>query len=57
MKRILVPIDFSDVTPVVIDMACQLAKGLNAEIHLVHVKEPQRDRSVGRSRVRFAWNA
>jgi nucleotide-binding universal stress UspA family protein len=39
MKRILVPIDFSDVTPAVIDMACQLAKGLDAEIHLVHVKE------------------
>lgn len=39
MKRILVPIDFSDATPGVIDLACQLAKGLNAEIHLVHVKE------------------
>lgn len=39
MKRILVPIDFSDVTPPVIDLARQLAKGLNAEIHLVHVKE------------------
>ena len=39
MKRILVPIDFSDATPPVIDLARQLAKGLNAEIHLVHVKE------------------
>src|SRR6266699_2231363 len=39
MKRILVPIDFSDVTPRVIAQACQLAKGLDAEIHLVHVKE------------------
>jgi len=39
MKRILVPIDFSDATPAVIDLACQLAKGLEAEIHLVHVKE------------------
>jgi nucleotide-binding universal stress UspA family protein len=39
MKRILVPIDFSDATPPVIDLARQLAKGLDAQIHLVHVKE------------------
>ena len=39
MKRILVPIDFSDVTSRVIDLARQLAKALDAEIHLVHVKE------------------
>jgi len=39
MKRILVPVDFSDVTPPVIDMARQLAKAFDAEIHLVHVKE------------------
>ena len=39
MKRILVPIDFSDATPRVIALARQLAKALNAEIHLVHVKE------------------
>ena len=39
MKRILVPIDFSDVTPPVIDLARQLAKALGAEIHLIHVKE------------------
>jgi len=39
MKRILVPIDFSDVTSVVIDLARQLAKALDAEIHLVHVRE------------------
>src|SRR2546430_1817961 len=39
MKRILVPIDFSDATPRVIDLARQLAKGLDAGIHLVHVKE------------------
>src|SRR5204862_8025810 len=39
MKRILVPIDFSDVTPLVIDLARQLAKSLGAEIHLVHVRE------------------
>ena len=39
MKRILVPIDFSDATPPVIDLARQLAKGLDAEIHLIHVRE------------------
>ncbi len=39
MKRILVPIDFSDATPRVIDLAQQLAKALDAEIHLIHVKE------------------
>jgi nucleotide-binding universal stress UspA family protein len=39
MKRILVAIDFSDVTPPVIDVAGQLAKAFDAEIHLVHVKE------------------
>jgi nucleotide-binding universal stress UspA family protein len=38
MKCILVPFDFSDVTPPVIDLARQLAKALDAEIHLVHVK-------------------
>jgi nucleotide-binding universal stress UspA family protein len=39
MKRILVPIDFSDVTQPVIDLARQLAKAFGAEIHLIHVKE------------------
>src|SRR5438132_8985706 len=39
MKRILVPIDFSDLTPSVINLARQLAKALDAEIHLVHVRE------------------
>jgi nucleotide-binding universal stress UspA family protein len=39
MKCILVPIDFSDVTPPVIDLARQLAKALGAEIHLIHVKQ------------------
>jgi nucleotide-binding universal stress UspA family protein len=39
MKCILVPIDFSDVTPPVIDLARQLAKAFEAEIHLLHVKE------------------
>jgi nucleotide-binding universal stress UspA family protein len=39
MKRILVPIDFSGATPRVIALARQLAKALDAEIHLVHVKQ------------------
>ncbi len=39
MKCILVPIDFSDVTPPVLGLARQLAKALGAEIHLIHVKE------------------
>src|SRR5205823_11687819 len=39
MERSLDPIDVSDATPRVIDQACQLATGLEAEIHLVHVKE------------------
>src|SRR5216117_3087687 len=39
MKRLLVPIDFSDATPRVIDLAQQLAKALDAEIHLLHVRE------------------
>lgn len=39
MKCILVAIDFSDATPTIIDVGQQLAKALNAEIHLVHVKE------------------
>jgi nucleotide-binding universal stress UspA family protein len=39
MKCLLVPIDFSDATPCVIDLARQLAKALDAEIHLIHVKE------------------
>jgi len=39
MKCILVPIDFSDATRRVIDLARQLAKALGAEVHLLHVKE------------------
>jgi nucleotide-binding universal stress UspA family protein len=39
MKRILVPIDFSDVTPRVIGVAQQLATAPDAEIHLTHVRE------------------
>jgi nucleotide-binding universal stress UspA family protein len=39
MKCILVPIDLSDITARVIDLARQFAKALDAEIHLVHVRE------------------
>jgi Universal stress protein UspA and related nucleotide-binding proteins len=39
MQRMLVPIDFSDATLDVIDVARQLANGPDAEIDLVHVKE------------------
>jgi nucleotide-binding universal stress UspA family protein len=39
MKRILVPIDFSDVTAPAIDLAREQAKAFHAEIYLVHVKE------------------
>jgi nucleotide-binding universal stress UspA family protein len=39
MKRILVPIDFSTATPRLLEAAGQLAKSLDAEIHLIHVTE------------------
>lgn len=39
MRNILVPIDFSAVTPAVLNLARTLAKSLGGEIHLVHVKE------------------
>jgi nucleotide-binding universal stress UspA family protein len=39
MKSILVPIDYSNATHAVVDFVRALAKALNAEIHLVHVKE------------------
>lgn len=39
MKSILVPIDFSDATPRVLDQAKQVAQAFRAEIHLVQVNE------------------
>jgi nucleotide-binding universal stress UspA family protein len=39
MKRILVPIDCSNATPGVVDLARQVATAFGAEIDLVHVKE------------------
>jgi nucleotide-binding universal stress UspA family protein len=39
MKRILVPIDCSDATPRVVDLAREVAMAFQAEVHLVHVRE------------------
>jgi nucleotide-binding universal stress UspA family protein len=39
VKNVLVPIDYSDATHPVIDFVRDLAGALNAEVHLVHVKE------------------
>jgi len=39
MQRILVAVDFSNTTPRVIDLARRLAKALETDIHLVHVKD------------------
>ncbi len=40
MKNILVPIDFSDATSRVLELARQLGKAFGATIHLIHVCEP-----------------
>lgn len=40
MKKILVPIDFSDVTKLVIENAKLFAKALNAELKVIHVLTP-----------------
>ncbi|MEI6055885.1 MAG: universal stress protein [Lentisphaerota bacterium] len=37
MKKILVPIDFSDVTDLVVENAKSFAKALNAEVKIIHV--------------------
>src|SRR4029077_8262507 len=39
MKSILVPIDLSDATPLVLDQVKQIAQAFDAAIHLVHVEE------------------
>jgi nucleotide-binding universal stress UspA family protein len=43
MKTILVPIDFSDATPRVLDAARELAGAFAAKIVLLHVSEPEPD--------------
>ncbi len=40
MKNILVPLDFSDVTPRVIETAVSLAQDLKAKVFLLHVVPP-----------------
>ncbi len=43
MKNILVAIDFSDVTPVVIDMAIVFAKAFDSRLHIIHTELPEID--------------
>jgi len=41
MKRIVAALDFSDSTPGVLETASGLAKAYGAELHLLHVLEPE----------------
>lgn len=41
MKAIIVAVDFSNATPEVLKMGVNLAKPFGAELHLVHVIEPE----------------
>jgi nucleotide-binding universal stress UspA family protein len=41
MKKIVAAVDFSDSTPGVVEMAAAQAKAFGAELHLVHVVEPE----------------
>ena len=41
MKRIVAALDFSDSTPGVLETASGLAKAYGAELHLLHVIEPE----------------
>jgi nucleotide-binding universal stress UspA family protein len=41
MKKILASVDFSNATSGVVDMAVDLAKAFGAELHLLHVIEPE----------------
>jgi nucleotide-binding universal stress UspA family protein len=43
MKTILVPVDFSDVTPRVVETARSMAQAFQARIVLLHVSEPEPD--------------
>ena len=43
MKKILVPIDFSDVTDDQISLASEQAKMADGEIYLIHVETPEPD--------------
>lgn len=41
MKKILASVDFSNSTAGVIEMAAEMAKAFGAELHLLHVIEPE----------------
>jgi nucleotide-binding universal stress UspA family protein len=41
MKKILVAVDFSDATPVVVAKAVEMAIAFGADLHLLHVVEPE----------------
>ena len=43
MKTILVPVDFSDATPQVVDVASKMARAFGGKIVLLHVSEPEPD--------------
>lgn len=43
MIKLLVPIDFSDATPLIIKQAVKLAKSLEGEIRLIHIVAPEPD--------------
>ena len=42
-KTILVPLDFSDVTPAVVEAASSLAKAFGAHVTLLHISDPDPD--------------
>jgi len=46
MKTIIVGIDFSSATPIVLEMAVKMAKSFNAELHLFHSVEQEPSYSV-----------
>ncbi len=47
--NILVPFDFSEFSVRALSVACDLAKSLNSEVYLVHVREGQQDPDTHRS--------
>ncbi|WP_367328787.1 universal stress protein, partial [Lentimicrobium sp.] len=40
MKKILVPVDFSDLSTDVIDKAGEIAKAFGSEVYILHVSLP-----------------
>lgn len=43
MERLLVPVDFSEVTASVVDSAASMARAFSAELVLIHVAAPEPD--------------